>query len=352
MTGSRLVVLVAVLGGLALLAGCSGNNAPTLPSPNGGNILITTSDGEHLYTTRARLNGSYTLNNVPAGSRVISASAVGFYTTHTLVNADGPITGQAVLQPIEGSGPTAVPDITIDEPGGGGDSTSDISNGVITLSGTVTNLDSNAVVLIQNGQEPTVVAASGGRFETTVVLDSGVNHLQIRATNAVGTTLSRVITINFAGQFYFRVTLQWDSETDVDLHNWSPSGQHSHWSNKAIDAGSLDVDNTSAYGPENFTCVNLVPGRFHVAADLYSGASAHCNIRVVSGAMATGTPVTRVFGPYNLTVSDAEHNYPVTGNTATWWRPCDIVLSASGAVSIEPADSGALVNGLDVLMAK
>lgn len=41
-------------------------------------------------------------------------------------------------------------------------------------------------------------------------------------------------------------------EGDVDLHAYEPSGKQVYYADKKGDSGFLDVDNTSAYGPEHY----------------------------------------------------------------------------------------------------
>jgi len=68
MTGLRLVALVAALGGLALLAGCSGSYAPTLPTPPAGEGTSVTvhgvgaelPDGLNASNFKVTLNGTPT----------------------------------------------------------------------------------------------------------------------------------------------------------------------------------------------------------------------------------------------------------------------------------------------------
>jgi uncharacterized protein YfaP (DUF2135 family) len=238
----------------------------------------------------------------------------------------------AALTPATGTGPTGPPQITLNDP------VTDQSTGLATLTGTITELDSDQAVLIQNGQE-SAMSALNGAFSQLVVLQSGLNHLAVRATNCAGTTISRTVDVNYtgtgAGDFIFRVTMAWDNYGDIDLHTLSPSGQLSYFGNMAINAGSLDVDNTSGFGPENFTCNVLEPGRFGVATYFYGGTGPiSVTIRVTSGSQATGAPVNQVFGPFVLTAP---------GDS---WRPCDVLLDTSGVVTTAPPDPSIYVSGV------
>ena len=77
MTGLRLIALVAALGGLALLAGCSGSFAPTLPTPPAGGGTSVTVHGVTgaLPTTLNGSNFSVKLNGTP--TTVTGATKVG-----------------------------------------------------------------------------------------------------------------------------------------------------------------------------------------------------------------------------------------------------------------------------------
>jgi len=50
----------------------------------------------------------------------------------------------------------------------------------------------------------------------------------------------------------FTATLTWDGSGDVDLHVIEPTGNHVFYANRHSQQGYLDVDNTSAYGPEHY----------------------------------------------------------------------------------------------------
>jgi hypothetical protein len=77
MTGLRLVALLAALGGLALLAGCSGSFAPTLPTPpaGGGNSVLVHGVGAELPGGLTASNFKVTLNGTP--TTVTNAVKVG-----------------------------------------------------------------------------------------------------------------------------------------------------------------------------------------------------------------------------------------------------------------------------------
>ncbi|WP_144389440.1 YfaP family protein [Pigmentiphaga sp. NML080357] len=51
---------------------------------------------------------------------------------------------------------------------------------------------------------------------------------------------------------YFTATLAWDGEGDIDLHVVEPGGAHVHYGARIGASGSLDLDNTTGYGPEHY----------------------------------------------------------------------------------------------------
>ncbi len=352
-----LIVLAASTAGLALvLGGCSGGFAPTLPSPEAGPASIwgfvteegtgtplsdvegVTSDGVTLYSDTSGQDGGYAIADVPPGSRVASFAAAGYQTANYVVTVTEESTRlDPVLQSYGGPEVTNPPVINANAP------VLNEASGTAVFSGTIDNLDSDTAVVILNGQQ-SVMDASGGTFNVTLILVPGTNYIRARATNAAGTAFSEEFTVEYTpppgGEYYFRITLTWDRATDIDLHVWSPSDEHSCYWNESIGAGELDYDNTSGYGPENFTCDTLEDGRFKPAINYYSGSPAvGCVVRVTTGTLATGASVSEILGPFYLTAANHESGYPVTGNTASWWRPCDVLLSASGEVTVVAPDT-------------
>ena len=167
--------------------------------PLGGALLVT-SDGVNLYTGTARSDGLYTMTGVPAGGRVISAALAGYQTGHSAaVVAGSGVQGDFALAALTGDPPFSVPFIKLDRPivyasaaavrpanGAGGP--------YATIVGQIEELDSGHAALVHNGEEALVAAPSGG-VVTEVALVTGTNLIQVRATNAKGTTISKTITI-------------------------------------------------------------------------------------------------------------------------------------------------------------
>ncbi|CAH6888275.1 conserved exported hypothetical protein [Vibrio chagasii] len=80
-----------------------------------------------------------------------------------------------------------------------------------------------------------------------------------------------------ASQGFFTAQLTWDGKGDADLHVTEPSGDHVYYSNKQGSSGYLDVDNTTAYGPEHYfsSCnpASLKTGLYSVSVANFSRAN-------------------------------------------------------------------------------
>lgn len=76
---------------------------------------------------------------------------------------------------------------------------------------------------------------------------------------------------------FFTATLTWDGEGDVDLHALEPNGTHVFYAHKRGPVGELDVDNTSASGPEHYyaSCDPnvLEEGVYRIGINNYAGAN-------------------------------------------------------------------------------
>lgn len=292
-----------------------------------GASVVSSANGT-LVTAIADASGRYQMT-LPAGTHILSASAAGLIGASTpLVVADQPVVSDIVLGAANSGDPTAAPVASIGQP------STNLTTGTAVISGSFINTDGSGIVQIINGDE-TLVSAAGG-FASTLVLRLGVNTIQYRSSNIIGATLTPPVTINYApdSTLAFRVTMTWDGSGDVDLWTADPSGNVSSYGNPSIASGVLDVDNTSGFGPENFTAKSGIAGRFRVGVNAYGGATgrkATINVTVLSGPNAG---ITRSFGPYSFTESSAGGGTPITGSTGAWWRPCDIVVAADGSIQI------------------
>ena len=112
---------------------------------------------------------------------------------------------------------------------------------------------------------------------------------------------------------FFTVTLTWDGTGDVDLHTFEPDGSHVYYRSKTGTAGYLDVDNTSANGPEHYyaSCEQdkLLEGTYSIQLANYARAQGRvATVQVASwkegvlstkyipmGAVTGNTPAYTVF---------------------------------------------------------
>ena len=309
---------------------------------------ITTSSSERTYTAATDSAGRYTLTGIPEGRRIITASKSGFSSSfETSVVAGTSVNVNFTLPIYSGTTPTAKPAISLDT----WPTTSD--TGFVTLTGTISKLDSNQAVMLVNDEEFLMDVDSSGRFSFTAVLALGQNSIRVRATNAVGTTLSSARTVTYTGgsSMGMRVTLTWNADTDMDLHIWDDNGNHtftdllSYGNRTAIAGSELDVDNIEGYGPENFTFKSPSQGRYYVGVNYFSdhGDEPRSTKATVNITLNQGT-MYEVKKSYELVLSTENFNdeYPVAGTTNSWWRVADIVVDANGIATLQSASSVAL----------
>lgn len=77
--------------------------------------------------------------------------------------------------------------------------------------------------------------------------------ISTRVKSQINTALATLIAPPAqASAGFFTVTLTWNGSGDVDLHTLEPSGSHVYYRAKTGASGYLDVDNTSANGPEHY----------------------------------------------------------------------------------------------------
>jgi len=379
-TTSALIGLaaIAVLAGLVVLAGCSGGFGPTFPSPDSGMLVgqlcgtVMTSDevpiaDAHVYIgvqqgsegperIETDETGRFCVSDLEPGNYALTAGAEGYGTEYRVINVTGQNqTEDVVMNEPVADNPADCPVITA--------AAGEVDQvvGTVDITGTVTNTDADTVAIFQDGDpalsgledmQPVAVVMGPRSFDHVAFLHPGTNVFRVLASNAACTAISDPITVEWTppagSDFYFRVTLSWDTPTsDPDLHTWSPDpdDEHSAYWNRPINAGQLDRDDTEGFGPENFTCNQLAPGRFRIAVNSYSldqDDHSSCTVRVVTGGLADNS-IVRTFGPHTFSAANGEDGYPVTGDTDCWWRPVDIELGPNGEVTLLEPDRTALV---------
>lgn len=114
-----------------------------------------------------------------------------------------------------------------------------------------------------------------------------------------------------------RATLTWGSQPDMDLHVYEPDGAHVYYRNLTGNAGTLDVDDTSSFGPENYVvdCSTIVEGQYNIGVNYYSGSApetATINVFVSDGQSITPRDVT-----LNSSVGSSGNDSPTILYTVT-----------------------------------
>ena len=72
-----------------------------------------------------------------------------------------------------------------------------------------------------------------------------------------------------------RATLTWDAQPDVDLHAFEPNGSHVYYRNFTGRSGTLDVDDVTSFGPENYfvACNKIELGTYRIGVNYYRGSA-------------------------------------------------------------------------------
>ncbi|MCX6645983.1 MAG: hypothetical protein NTY09_06465 [bacterium] len=307
--------------------------------------MLTTSNGVDLFQPIADYCGFYATSDIPQGSRVFSVTKPGYYSNHAMsVVSDEDIIYNIALAP-NPNDPPDPPLIVVNE-----DMSIDLTTGVVVINGTMSNMDcfSNQVgVYIHQGNEYIMdVDDFDDSFETAILLSYGTNVICFRATNATATVLSDPIEIEYYPEWNFRITLTWDTDqTDIDLHVWEPDwGQHCYYMTDFTTHLELDVDDVYGYGPENITpTTDSVPeGVYPIAVNYYAGDDYEVDIPTTATLtlrLNLGTPYEEIKQfQYMLTMANNNSGYPINSDTASWWRPCDLVMGPDGIAAWQPPD--------------
>lgn len=90
-----------------------------------------------------------------------------------------------------------------------------------------------------------------------------------------------------AGQGYFQITLTWDRPGDIDLHVIEPDETRVFWGAQTGYVGTLDRDDLTGTGPENFFVCSperLVSGSYRIQVNNYGGENGtRAEVRVRAG---------------------------------------------------------------------
>lgn len=130
-----------------------------------------------------------------------------------------------------------------------------------------------------------------------------------------------------------RVVLTWgESPRDLDSHlftRWA-AGDVFHLSYRALRGlnGTLDVDDTSSFGPETVTILDETPGRYSYAINDYTNKAGPGQI-ISSGA------IVKVYQGNNL----IEEFRPTNRGTEVSWYVFDADISPNGTLTITPVNT-------------
>ena len=208
----------------------------------------------------------------------------------------------------------------------------DISTRATAFEGTYEGASCPAGVISVNGfLQQFAVPGPAGRFTEAVVLRPGANHLAVQVGGLYAT---RIVRGTFAPAKIL-ATLVWDTNaTDLDLYVKEPS-EASVWYGHKAEKGTLDVDRTSGFGPENYSIVAAQAKkgdygiRVHYYGDRGVGRS-EWTVRVITD---EGEPKQRTRTFYGILDRSLGHQGP-GGQGADWNDVCTVRERAGGAVEI------------------
>jgi len=381
--------LVAVM--LAVLAtGCATvENNPT-PSYTTGTVsgvvanaagtpisgaTVNTFNGSSILTATTNASGAYTLSGVWNGVHVLLISSDNYYAINSVAVTANTTTSQNVSADA-GTAATAVPVVTLTSVG------TQTASEFFTVAGSVTPVGEVNNVVISVNNNDSLASAVTGTFMKVVNLVSGTNAIVVTAFNSKGYN-QKTITVTYTPPAVqtgaVKITLNWDKASDMDLHLWNSAGdRHTYYGRhyggplatievSYVDSSGiaqttnyygdttlavpslsntlLDYDNIGGTGPENMTIFAdglTAAGRYLVAVNSYSASwevTCSISVKLPDGTTQAYTQV--------ITTSSGRSGNPNT-DTASWWRPFDIVVSSSGAVSIATTDLTGTLNTASV----
>ena len=210
----------------------------------------------------------------------------------------------------------------------------------VTISGCVVDEDGSRVANAHIGMEgfsysgmASATTDANGDFVVDAMKD-GISLVVASTSDKVSNTVKVITSSNMVlndclilGEVPLTVRLTWgQNPRDLDTHVIGPNNYHIWYVNTGSltsnEFAQLDVDDTSSYGPEVFTALSFPQaGTYHYAVYHYAGSS------TISASPA------RV----ELTLNGNRTVFtPPVGQGAndTWWNVFDIIVDASGNISI------------------
>jgi uncharacterized protein YfaP (DUF2135 family) len=156
--------------------------------------------------------------------------------------------------------------------------TSPVTERVLTLYGKVANPSLTTATLVIDGDSDQAfeVGLNSGTFSQEVAVEASAEEeshtVEIVAWSGSWEERGSASFTSQVPPAGFRVTLTWNTGgTDVDLWTTDPDGEKCYYGNRqTASLLSLDVDNTSGYGPENITAGVPIAGDYLVQVHYFS----------------------------------------------------------------------------------
>ncbi len=187
------------------------------------------------------------------------------------------------------------------------------------------------VISVNGFLQQFAVPSPAGRFAEAVVLRPGANHLAVQ----IGEFYTTRIVQGAFEPAKILATLVWDTNTtDLDLYVKEPS-EASVWYGSKAAKGTLDVDRTGGYGPENYSIssTNTNAGDYGVRVHYYGDRGigrSEWTVRVITD---EGEPKQRTRTFYGILDRSLGHQGP-GGQGADWNDVCTVRAGARGAIRI------------------
>ena len=321
------------------------------PAP-GGTVSVSSLPG---LEARASAAGFYRAVVVAGANTVTAAGRTATGSTAVLCDPD---LGERVagVNVVIGAPPSAdVPIVDIVDPA----ANESVAETVRTITGTVSDESIDRVTIVTQSGDfadafTQTAAVTNGTFSAVVILSPGRDNTVIAIATSPTSRLSGsdsvVIGVTGSTGEDLRFTMTWDTNgTDVDLHVRIPGangiadtadGDTIYWTNRSAGGGTLDVDDTDGFGPENivFPLGAGQAGTYAFAAHYWRGAPVATTVTVsvfVKGLLAGS--FTKVLTADDPATPLAEQDPDAVFNIGT------VVLPA-GSLG-PPADQSVFIDG-------
>lgn len=198
-----------------------------------------------------------------------------------------------------------------------------ISGDGINYSGTTSatsDAAGNFTIAVRSSSQTALVAQSGSRLSNTLTATSGTTDSTLGSCLVLADALTGGVTMK----------LTWGARpSDLDSHLITPSGSVIMYSSRgslsAAPFANLDVDDTTAFGPEVVTITRLMVGTYKYIVHNYSGQTS--TLISASGArveLSLPDRAVELFVP------------PTSGETTStnWWQPIELDVDASCNITV------------------